>query len=231
MAAAPPDRHPTVDGFRRLLRQPRLPVLRAHRAVGTLPRPIEFVFNTPSHHRVHHGSDPDYLDRNYAGILIIWDRMFGTFKAEDHRPTYGLTKPVGTYNIWDLQTHEYRAIARDWRTAGTFRDKLGYAFGPPGWRRNRPTRRRPRTSVLLERDEEVDAARAVDRHESEVRRLHAVIGPGGGDAPRRHETLTRAQDVDVDGHGPFGAAQGDVPVAVTEPMLPSSGRDVRSTAR
>ncbi|APE11594.1 sterol desaturase family protein [Rhodococcus pyridinivorans] len=101
--------------------------------VGTLPRPIEFVFNTPSHHRVHHGSDPDYLDRNYAGMLIIWDRMFGTFKAEDHRPTYGLTKPVGTYNIWDLQTHEYRAIARDWRTAGTFRDKLGYAFGPPGW--------------------------------------------------------------------------------------------------
>ncbi len=101
--------------------------------VGKLPRPIEFVFNTPSHHRVHHGSDPDYLDRNYAGILIIWDRMFGTFKAEEHRPTYGLTKPVGTYNIWDLQTHEYRAIARDWRTAGTFRDKLGYAFGPPGW--------------------------------------------------------------------------------------------------
>lgn len=101
--------------------------------VGKLPRPIEFVFNTPSHHRVHHGSDAEYLDRNYAGILIIWDRMFGTFRSEKQRPTYGLTTPVGTYNIWDLQTREYRAIARDWRSAGTLRDRLGYAFGPPGW--------------------------------------------------------------------------------------------------
>ena len=78
-------------------------------------RPIEFIFNTPSHHRVHHGSDAEYLDRNYAGILIIWDRMFGTFAAETHRPTYGLTTPVGTYNIWKLQTREYAAIARDWK--------------------------------------------------------------------------------------------------------------------
>ncbi|MGW0019551.1 sterol desaturase family protein [Rhodococcus sp. NPDC003382] len=101
--------------------------------VGTLPRPIEFVFNTPSHHRVHHGCDPEYLDRNYAGMFIVWDRMFGTFRPETHRPTYGLTKPVGTYNIWDLQTHEYRAIARDWRSASSWRDKLGYVFGPPGW--------------------------------------------------------------------------------------------------
>ncbi|MGN5237955.1 MULTISPECIES: sterol desaturase family protein [unclassified Rhodococcus (in: high G+C Gram-positive bacteria)] len=101
--------------------------------VSTLPPPIEFVFNTPSHHRVHHGSDPEYLDRNYAGILIIWDRMFGTFKAERQRPVYGLTTPVGTFDIWDLQTHEYRAIARDWRSATSWRHKLGYAFGPPGW--------------------------------------------------------------------------------------------------
>ena len=59
--------------------------------IGRLPRPIEFVFNTPSHHRVHHASDPEYLDRNYGGILIIWDRMFGTFQRELHTPTYGLT--------------------------------------------------------------------------------------------------------------------------------------------
>lgn len=107
--------------------------------VGTLPRPIEYVFNTPSHHRVHHGCDPEYLDRNYAGMFIVWDRMFGTFQAETHRPTYGLTTPVGTYNIWDLQTHEYRAIARDWRSASSWRHKLGYVFGPPGWA---PERRR-----------------------------------------------------------------------------------------
>ncbi|UZF56424.1 sterol desaturase family protein [Gordonia polyisoprenivorans] len=96
-------------------------------------RPVEFVFNTPSHHRVHHGSDPEYLDRNYAGVFILWDRMFGSFRAEAHRPHYGLTKPVGTYNIWTLQTHEYVSIARDVRAAAGWRAKLGYIFGPPGW--------------------------------------------------------------------------------------------------
>ena len=102
--------------------------------VGTLWRPVELVLNTPSHHRVHHGSDPEYLDRNYGGILIVWDRLFGTFQPELHRPTYGLTVPVGTFNPLRLQTHEYAAIARDVRAAPTWRDKIGYVFGPPGWR-------------------------------------------------------------------------------------------------
>ena len=101
--------------------------------IGTLPKPIEFVFNTPSHHRVHHGMDPEYLDRNYGGILIIWDRLFGTFQPEVFRPHYGLTKPVETFNIWSLQTHEYRAIVRDVRSATSWRNRLGYIFGPPGW--------------------------------------------------------------------------------------------------
>lgn len=101
--------------------------------IGTLPRPIEFVFNTPSHHRVHHGMDQLYLDRNYGGILIIWDRLFGTFQPEVFRPRYGLTKPVNTFNIWRLQTREYVAIGRDVRSAHRLRDKLGYVFGPPGW--------------------------------------------------------------------------------------------------
>lgn len=101
--------------------------------VGTLPRPVEFVFNTPSHHRVHHGSDPEYLDRNYGGMLIVWDRLFGTFQPETHRPRYGLTTPVGTDNIWKLQTHEYAALGRDLRAANSWRDKLCYVFGPPGW--------------------------------------------------------------------------------------------------
>lgn len=94
---------------------------------------FEFVFNTPSHHRVHHGMDKLYLDRNYGGILIVWDRLFGTFQAEEFRPHYGLTKQVGTFNVWTLQTHEYLAIARDVRSARRWRDKFGYAFGPPGW--------------------------------------------------------------------------------------------------
>ena len=108
--------------------------------IGTLPGPIEFIFNTPSHHRVHHGADPEYLDRNYGGILIIWDRLFGSFQPELSRPHYGLTKPVNTFNIWSLETHEYVAIARDVRSATRWRDKLGYIFGPPGWEPSRSIR-------------------------------------------------------------------------------------------
>ncbi|MBA4021110.1 MAG: C-5 sterol desaturase [Gordonia sp.] len=102
--------------------------------IGRLPRPFEFVFNTPSHHRVHHGRDQDYLDKNYGGILIIWDRIFGSFQKELQRPTYGLTKPVDTFNIWRLETREYVAIAADVRRSRSLKDKLGFIFGPPGWR-------------------------------------------------------------------------------------------------
>jgi len=101
--------------------------------IDKLPRAYEFVFNTPSHHRVHHGMDPEYLDKNYGGIFILWDRLFGTFQPELFRPHYGLTKPVNTFNIWKLQTREYVAIAHDVRAATRWRDRLGYIFGPPGW--------------------------------------------------------------------------------------------------
>jgi hypothetical protein len=77
--------------------------------------------------------DELYLDRNYGGILIIWDRLFGSFQPETFRPHYGLTKQVDTYNIWKLQTHEYVAIARDVRAASRWRDRMGFVFGPPGW--------------------------------------------------------------------------------------------------
>ncbi|MDF0532311.1 sterol desaturase family protein [Tsukamurella sp. 8F] len=101
--------------------------------VGKLWAPVEFVLNTPSHHRVHHGSDDIYLDRNYGGILIVWDRMFGTFQEELHTPTYGLTKPVESHNPVHLQYYEYGNIWRDVRRATTWRARLGYVFGPPGW--------------------------------------------------------------------------------------------------
>jgi sterol desaturase/sphingolipid hydroxylase (fatty acid hydroxylase superfamily) len=101
--------------------------------VDRMWRPIEFVFNTPSHHRVHHASDPDYLDKNFAGILIIWDRIFGTYVEETHRPTYGLTKNVESYNPFTLQYHLYGRIWRDVRGARTWSDRLGYVFGPPDW--------------------------------------------------------------------------------------------------
>lgn len=108
--------------------------------IGKMWAPFEFVFNTPSHHRVHHGSDPEYLDRNYGGVFIIFDRIFGSFTPERHRPRYGLTKPIDTYNIWTLETHEYVSIARDVKAADTWRARLGYIFGPPGWTPENATR-------------------------------------------------------------------------------------------
>ena len=100
--------------------------------IGKLPRPFEFIFNTPSHHRVHHGANELYLDRNYAGILIIWDRMFGTFQGETERVRYGLTTNIRTFNPVKVATHEWKAIWSD-VAALRPRDRLGYMFGGPGW--------------------------------------------------------------------------------------------------
>lgn len=102
-------------------------------AVGKLPAFLEFIFNTPSHHRVHHGSDIKYLDQNHAGILIIWDRMFGTFKAEEDRPHYGLTQNLESHNLFRIAFHEWRAILRDISKAPNLNSAIGYIFGPPGW--------------------------------------------------------------------------------------------------
>ena len=102
--------------------------------IGKLPRPIELVFNTPSHHRVHHGANDVYLDRNYAGILIIWDRIFGSFQGEDERVRYGLTKNIDTFNPTRVAFHEWTAMWRDVRAAERWRDRLGYMFGGPAWR-------------------------------------------------------------------------------------------------
>jgi sterol desaturase/sphingolipid hydroxylase (fatty acid hydroxylase superfamily) len=96
-------------------------------------RPVELVMNTPSHHRVHHGSNAEYLDRNYGGILIIWDRIFRTFEPEGARVLYGLTKNIGTHQLARVAFHEYDAIWTDVRRAVRWRDRLGYVFKGPGW--------------------------------------------------------------------------------------------------
>nr|MEA2797977.1 hypothetical protein [Phenylobacterium sp.] len=102
-------------------------------AIRRLPAPIEAVFNTPSHHRVHHARNPRYLDRNYAGILIVWDRMFGTFQPElDEEPCrYGLVKNLGAFNILRVAFHEWIGIGQD--ILRQPRHTLGWLFGPPGW--------------------------------------------------------------------------------------------------
>jgi sterol desaturase/sphingolipid hydroxylase (fatty acid hydroxylase superfamily) len=103
------------------------------RTIGKLG-PLEWVLNTPSHHRVHHGRNPKYLDRNYAGTLIIWDRMFGTFQAEEEEPVYGLTKPLNSWNPLWANLHVWRDLCRDAWAAPRWVDKLRIGFMPQGWR-------------------------------------------------------------------------------------------------
>lgn len=105
-------------------------------AIDRLPRPIEYLFNTPSHHRVHHGRNARYLDANYGGILIIWDRMFGSFvpELERDKPDYGLVAPLSTHNPLIVATHEYGALLKDlWRDGYRIWRWPGRFLGPPGW--------------------------------------------------------------------------------------------------
>ena len=96
--------------------------------------PLEWVLNTPSHHRVHHASDLKYLDANYGGILIIWDRLFGTFVKEEEQPTYGLIHDIESYNLITIAFHEWAEMWRDITRPGIGPiSRLRYVFGPPGW--------------------------------------------------------------------------------------------------
>jgi len=101
--------------------------------VKKLPAPLEYVLNTPSHHRVHHGSNEVYLDRNYGGILIVWDRLFGTFQGETERVRYGLTQNLRSFRPTHVAFHEFRALARDVRGAKSWRERFGFIFRGPGW--------------------------------------------------------------------------------------------------
>lgn len=103
--------------------------------VDKLPSWYEYIFNTPSHHRVHHASNIRYLDCNHAGVLIIWDRLFGTFSEEipEDKPVYGLTKNINSYNPAYVMTHEYQSIWKDVRSTASWSDKLKYVFWAPGW--------------------------------------------------------------------------------------------------
>lgn len=97
---------------------------------------LEYVLNTPSHHRVHHAANPEYLDANYGGVLIICDRLFGTFVAEreDLPCRYGLVKPLRSNNPLVINAHEWLALGRDLWRARSWRERALYLFGPPGWR-------------------------------------------------------------------------------------------------
>jgi sterol desaturase/sphingolipid hydroxylase (fatty acid hydroxylase superfamily) len=94
---------------------------------------FEYVFNTPSHHRVHHGRDPKYIDKNHAGTLIIWDKLFGTFQQEEERPTYGITKPINSWNAVFANFSHYADMGKDLKRIHNWRDKLKYIVAKPGW--------------------------------------------------------------------------------------------------
>lgn len=93
---------------------------------------LDGVFNTPSVHRVHHGANPAYLDRNYGGILIIWDRLFGTYAREEEKVIFGITNPLNSANPLKINFHEYGQIIRDILRARSLRQALVHIFGPPG---------------------------------------------------------------------------------------------------
>ncbi len=102
-------------------------------AIKKLPNIIEYVFNTPSHHRVHHGSNLKYLDKNHGGILIIWDRLFNSFKAEEERPIYGLTININSYNPAIIALTTWTALIKKAATAGSFKNSINYLIKAPGW--------------------------------------------------------------------------------------------------
>lgn len=103
-------------------------------AIDKCPKWVEAVMNTPSHHRVHHGRNPKYLDANFAGTFIIWDRMFGTFVPEDERPDYGVVTPIKTYNPLKIAFGELLCILKDASQSGlSAKQRALYIFGPPGY--------------------------------------------------------------------------------------------------
>jgi len=93
--------------------------------------PIEWIFNTPSHHRVHHGANEQYIDKNYGNLLIIWDRMFGTFEPEKANVRYGLVKNVNTFNPIKITLMEWSSIFKDMSKAPNLKESFNIFFGPP----------------------------------------------------------------------------------------------------
>ncbi|MEM1132245.1 MAG: sterol desaturase family protein [Pseudomonadota bacterium] len=104
-------------------------------AIDKMPRWFEAVMNTPSHHRVHHATNPRYLDSNYAGVLIIWDKMFGSFvpETDEEEIRYGIIKQLGSFNVLWAAFHEWIGIAQDMWHAPDWKARLNYLIRPPGW--------------------------------------------------------------------------------------------------
>ena len=94
---------------------------------------LDKIFNTPSVHRGHHGSNAQYIDKNFGGILIIWDRLFGTYTPESEKVKYGITTPIGSHNPFIINFKEYAELLHDMKQAKSWKAALGYLFRAPGW--------------------------------------------------------------------------------------------------
>lgn len=105
-------------------------------AIHKLPKWVEYIFNTPTHHRVHHGINPMYIDKNHAGMFIIWDRMFGTFQEERESPVYGITTPLNSWNPFWSNVHYYVEMVKKMATFKKLNDRLIYLFAKPSWQPN-----------------------------------------------------------------------------------------------
>ncbi|MEQ8925253.1 MAG: sterol desaturase family protein [Fulvivirga sp.] len=128
---------------------------------------FELVFNTPSHHRVHHGRDPKYIDKNHAGVFIIWDKMFGTFQKEEEKPTYGITKPINSWNpVWVNLDH-YAQMVKQWPQIKGINNKLKFLFNKPGWL--------PEELGGYQAPQEVDKATYTKYHTQTPTRLNAYV--------------------------------------------------------
>ena len=137
------------------------------RAVGRLHPALEAVLNTPSHHRVHHGKNPKYCDRNHAGVFITWDRLYGTFVEEEEEPVYGVTVPLNSWNPLWANLVGYWHLAQDVWGTRSWRDKLRAPFMPPGWR--------PADLGASIRPREVSAATHVAYDTPAPRALHVYV--------------------------------------------------------
>ena len=104
--------------------------------INKLPKVIEWFFNTPANHRVHHGSNTKYIDKNYGGILMFWDHVFGTYQAEeDETPVkFGLVHPIFSNKAVEIELYEWKNLYSDLRNSRSLKDGLGYIFKPPGWK-------------------------------------------------------------------------------------------------
>jgi len=127
---------------------------------------LESFLNTPSHHRVHHGIDPKYIDKNYAGMFIVWDRIFGTFEPESSEPVYGVVKPLESFNPAWANVEYFAVMGRMMRSASRLRDKLLVPFMPPEWRPSDlgGVVTIPEVSRDTQRKYEVEATRSIDAY-------------------------------------------------------------------